>query len=373
MKIVKKLKIAYLDFDDVRNPLLGGGQAVATRAVGSRLAKKGHKVISICSKYPGYRDRTEDGIKYIHIGIGSRFIRLNNLFYILLLPFSVVRLNADIIIECFTPPISTLFSPLFTRIPVVGLPSQFQAKEFSRKYHLPFNLVEKFGCRFYKYFLPYTKDVDMRMRKYNPSVISKIVSHGAEDEYFRIKNTKPKYILFLGRMDMDQKGIDLLLKAYALVKESISYPLVIAGHGADESKVKELAKKLDLGDKVKFIGSTYGNKKLKVLAEALFVAFPSRHDDLPIFSLEALASGLPLVCFDIPEMKWAGPDIAWKSKPYEISDYGNLLLKAAEDKKTLAMRKNARKYARRFSWKKVVDEFESFFYEINNVEHKRNL
>lgn len=361
---MKKLKIVYLDFDDIRNPLLGGGQAIATKLVGSRLAKKGHKVISICSRYPGYKDRVENDIEYKHIGIGTRFIRLNNIFYILLIPLAVLRLKADIIIECFTPPASTLFSPLFTKIPVVGLPSQFQAKEFSRKYHLPFEHIERFGCKFYKYFLPYTKDVDMRMRKYNPSVISKIVPHGAEDDYFRINKITPKYILFLGRMDMDQKGIDLLLKAYASVKETIPYPLVIAGHGVDENKVKELAVNLGLRDKVKFIGGAYGAKKLKVLAEALFVAFSSRHDDLPIFSIEALAAGLPLVCFDIPEMKWASHDIAWKSKPYDVLGYGKLLLKAATDNKTFEMRKNARKFARRFSWEKVTLEFESFFYEI---------
>src|SRR3989344_9043319 len=154
MKSGQRLTITFLDFDDIRNPILGGGQAIATKEVGSRLARMGHQVVSLCSRYPGYKNREENGIFYKHIGLGTKWVKLNNLFYILLLPFAVRNLKSDIIIECFTAPISTLFSPLFTKIPVVALPSMFNAQEFSNKYHLPFYLIERLGCRFYKYFLP---------------------------------------------------------------------------------------------------------------------------------------------------------------------------------------------------------------------------
>ena len=49
----KKLHIAFLDFDDLRNPLLSGGQARATYEVAYRLVKLGHKVTIICGRYPG--------------------------------------------------------------------------------------------------------------------------------------------------------------------------------------------------------------------------------------------------------------------------------------------------------------------------------
>lgn len=49
-----KTKIVYLDFDDTKNPLLGGGQATATREVGERLAQMGMVFINLLSKpfYP---------------------------------------------------------------------------------------------------------------------------------------------------------------------------------------------------------------------------------------------------------------------------------------------------------------------------------
>ena len=76
-----KTNIAFLDFDDIRNPLLNGGQARATFEVGTRLVKKGHKVTVISSRYPGYKDRKENGIYYKHIGLGTGNIKVNNVFY----------------------------------------------------------------------------------------------------------------------------------------------------------------------------------------------------------------------------------------------------------------------------------------------------
>ena len=117
----KPLHIAFLDFDDLKNPLLSGGQARATYEVGKRLVKLGHTVTIICSRYPGSKDYVGDGIFYKHIGLGSNNIKLNNAVFFLALPFAVANFKADAMIECFTAPISTCFSPLFTKTPVIGI------------------------------------------------------------------------------------------------------------------------------------------------------------------------------------------------------------------------------------------------------------
>ncbi len=361
----KKLHIVFLDFDDIKNPLLGAGQAKATVEVGSRLVKKGHKVTVICSRYPGYKDRKENGLYYKHIGMGTRNIKLNNMLYILLLPFTVMRLKADIIVECFTAPISTLFSPVFTKIPVVGLPTSFEADRFSKLYHLPFEKIENFGLSFYTYFLPYTKHFEEKIKKSNKKAITKIVPEGVGNEFFKIKKTNPKHILYLGRLDMGQKGLDLLIHAYAKINKQTKYPLVIAGYGPDEKRLKNLVRKLRLEKRVLFVGPTYGDFKNKLLSEALFVAFPSRHEGFSLFSLEALASGNPMVSFDIPSLSWTDEKTVWKAKPFNVSEYSQLLKKLSKNYKTIHyMSKNARKIARKYTWENVANEFESFFLTI---------
>jgi len=372
--INKQLKIIYLDFDDIRNPLLGAGQARATYQVATRLIKKGNEVEVYCSKYPGYRSRVESGIKYTHIGLGSRFVRLNNLIYILALPFVVRKIRADIIVECFTAPTSTLFSPLFTKIPVVALSTSFEAERFAKLYHLPFDKVEKFGLRFYKYFLPSSKFFEMKIRKVNPGVVSKVVAQGVDEKYLNVKPVKhPKHILFLGRLDVGQKGIDLLLKAYKKVAKSLAYPLIIVGHGPDENQVHGLIKKYRLEKKVKLVGAIFGKKKDRLLSEAIIFTVPSRNEGFCIAALEAIAVGVPVVCFDIPGLSWIPGHVALKAKAFNVDSYAKHIVRAIKTDVNKKLRKECKKVASNYSWDDVTGEYEKFFQFMVEDNRKKQL
>ena len=354
------MKIAILDMDDLRNPFWGAGAARATREVGKRLAKK-NEVTVYCSKYPGYSDYIEDGVKYIHKGINFPNAKLTNLIFIASMPFLVRKMNADLIIENFHAPTSVSFSPIFTKIPVIALPAMFNAREFAKKYHFPFHWIEKFGMKFYKYMLPYSQTDSAKAKKLNPKIIYKIVPQGVGEEFFKIQHKNPEHILFLSRFDIEQKGIDLLLHSYAKITDKIGYPLVIAGHGSDEGKMNKLIEELNIKEKVRIVGSAYGEKKKKLIQKALFVAFPSKHDEISLWTLEALASGLPVVAFDLPESKWIDKDVALKAKPFDLDDYAGKLLEAGKPGLNKKMRKNAREFAKKFTWDKVAEQFDEFF------------
>jgi len=369
---MKKLNIVFLDFDDIKNPLLGAGQAKATLEVGKRLAEKGHTVTVIASKYPGYKSRKENGINYKHIGVGTNNIKLNNLIYILSIPFITPFINADVILECFTAPVSTLFSPLFTKIPVIGLSTSFEAERFSQKYHLPFAAIEKFGMRFYKYFIALTDYFGEKIQQVNPNTTVKVIPEGVEEAFFTYKSKKAKHILFIGRFDIGQKGIDLLLEAYAKIAKKAPYPLIIAGKGPDEEAIKELIKKYGLTNSVKMVGPAFGKKKEKYMTEALFVALPSRNETFSCFALEALASKLPIVTFDIPGLSWTDRTVALKAPAFDVDTYAKLLLATMQSKNIQTLKNKARIYARKFTWNDVADEFEEFFYlAYNGAQNKK--
>jgi glycosyltransferase involved in cell wall biosynthesis len=366
---MKKMNITILDFDDIKNPYLGAGQAKATLEVGKRLAKKGHKITVICSRYPGSKDRREDGITYKHIGISSKNIKVSNLFYILLLPFTLRSIKADVIMECFTAPVTTLLSPLFTKIPVVALSTSFEAERFAKMYHLPFDRIEKKGLKLYRYYIALSEFFEGKMKKYNPNVVSTVIPEGVGPEFFAIKRKTPKHILFLGRLDMGQKGIDLLLKSYAKIASKSKYPLVIVGNGPDEKRIQTMIEEMKLSDSVKMVGPAYGEKKAKYLSEALFIAFSSRNETFSCFALEALASGLPLVAFDIPGIAWSGNEVAIKAKAFNTADYARLLLASQNESKMKILGRKARNFAKGFTWEFVADEFEKFFSYV--VEKER--
>lgn len=360
---MNRLNIAIIDMDNLRNPFWGAGQARATFEVGRILAKK-HQVTVYCSKYPGYKNYVQDGIKYEHVGVVSKNPRLTNLLFVFNIPFLVQKIQSDIIIENFNAPFSVSFAPLFTKVPVIALPTMFNAKEFYKKYRIPFHWVEAIGLKFYKYILPYSDIDSSKAKKLNPKIKFKIVPQGVSKEFLQIKHETPEHILFLGRFDIWQKGIDLLLKSYSRVSDKIEYPLVLAGHGSDEGKIKDLIKKLKLENKVAIVGSAYAEKKNKLIKKAIFTAFPSRHDELSLWSLESLASGLPLVAFDLPEARWAPETVALKAKPFDLEEYSKLLLKASENNLNQKMRNASRTFAKNFTWEKVAEDFELFFIDI---------
>lgn len=352
--------ILILDFDDIKNPYLNAGQARATLEVGSRLVSLGNKVTVLSSKYPGYKDRKEQGISYVHIGLGTKYIRLNNLIYIAIAPLVLQRHKVDCIIECFTAPFSTMFTPLFTNTPVVAIPTCFEADLLSKKYHLPFEAIEKFGLKLYRYFLPYTEYFDQKMKAANPQIVSEIIPEGVSDEYLKLKQKDPKHILFLGRYDVYQKGIDLMLEAYSKVKSEIKYPLVIVGKGTDTERIKSLITKYELSDSVKFLGAQYGDAKMKLLSHSVAVAFPSRHEGFSLFSLEATASGCPLISFDIPALKWLPASAGLKAKCFDVDEYAKQLLMVNDSKKMRSMRKAARETAAHYTWDSVAMRISSF-------------
>lgn len=357
---MKPLHIVFIDFDDITNPLLSAGQARATLEVGKRLVAKGHRVTVISSKFPGYTDRTQNGIVYKHIGIGSQHIRLNNLCFIAALPWTIRRIHADVIVECFTPPFSTLFTPIWTRVPVVAKPTSFEAERFAAQYHLPFHWVEHMGAKLYRYFIPATHTHAQKMKRLNPAILSHIIPEGVDDSFFTIQRQNPQHILFLGRFDLGQKGIDLLLSAYKHIESHVPYPLVLAGHGPDEFKLRNLIQAYGLAHKVQIVGPAYGEKKRELLATAVCVALPSRQEGFSLFALETMAAGVPLVTFDIPGLAWQGEGV-YKAPMFDTKVYAQLLKEVA---RTPTHSSAAQSFAKHFTWEHTTQQYESFLYSI---------
>ena len=103
-----------------------------------------------------------------------------------------------------------------------------------------------------------------------------------------------KIFLFLGRLDYQHKGLDILLKAFA--KSRIhDAALVLAGPdwGGHRKILESLSQRLDITSQVFFIGPIYGNQKFKLMTSADVFVHTSRWEGLPFSVLEAAALGLP--------------------------------------------------------------------------------
>ena len=361
------MKIKILDMDDLENPHWGSGQARATYEISKRLGEK-NDIEVFCSKYPNYKDYTLDNVKYTHIGLGTNNPKINNIAYLLALPVSVISFKADVILENFTAPISTCFSPIFTKIPVIGISSFFSSGNMDQKYKINFSIIEKFGVKFYKYFIALNLQDEEKIKKLNPKINSKVIYNGVDKKYLKMKTVEKDYVLFIGRIDVNQKGLDILIQSFNKIKDLINDDLYIMGAGPDENIVNDLISKHNLQSRVRLLGKLSGNTKDKYLSEAKIIVFPSRYEGHSIASLEALALGKPLVVFDIAGFSWIDNVTAIKVKPFSEDLYSKGIEKLINDRDLrYSMSKKAKNLALKFTWENTAAQYKDFIKQISSV------
>ena len=103
-------------------------------------------------------------------------------------------------------------------------------------------------------------------------------------------------IVFLGRMDVWVKGLDLLVKAFSQLPSN-RFQLLLIGPDWEggKARLEQLAKRAGCGDRIHFWGPLYGEKKWSVMQMADLFVSPSRWEAFSIAQAEAMALGLPVV------------------------------------------------------------------------------
>jgi glycosyltransferase involved in cell wall biosynthesis len=102
------------------------------------------------------------------------------------------------------------------------------------------------------------------------------------------------FALAAGRM-VHKKGFDLLLRAWAVVAQELPLTLWIAGTGPEEGRLRRLAGRLSLHDRVHFLGPVPHDRLLGILERAALCIVPSREEPYGILVVEAQAIGTPVV------------------------------------------------------------------------------
>lgn len=100
--------------------------------------------------------------------------------------------------------------------------------------------------------------------------------------------------LFLGRVEAE-KHIDELLRAVAMLDPALDVKVEVIGDGEQRGALEKLARDLGLGDRVHFAGYAPEEYLKEQLTRASVFAMPSRAELQSIATMEAMASGLPVV------------------------------------------------------------------------------
>ena len=95
-----------------------------------------------------------------------------------------------------------------------------------------------------------------------------------------------------------QKAYDVLIKAHALVIQTVPHRLRIYNDGPDMETIKALIEKLDVTDSVEFFDPSQRDAVLPHVARSSVFCLPSRYEGLPLALLEAVALGVPCIAAD---------------------------------------------------------------------------
>lgn len=116
------------------------------------------------------------------------------------------------------------------------------------------------------------------------------------------EGTQGGYVLWLGRFDAEHKGLDLLLRALALLPPRRRPPLRLQGpdRGGQKEKLRRLAQSLGVADHVVIGPAIYGDEKWRLLAKASAFAYPSRWEAFGNSAAEAVGLGVPTLVTPYP-------------------------------------------------------------------------
>lgn len=358
------MRILHFDLGDI-NDTLGGGQARRTWEINRRLATQ-HEITVVTSRYPGSRDETLENIRFLRIGTEQRFPR-NIPAYLAALPRLLQREKSDLVVEDFSPPFGPMFTRLYTRRPVVASVQFTFAREMSQEFKLPFWWVEWAGYKLYRDFVALSPSGADYIRQRQPRANLEIIPNAMEPEAFKFQNEpEENFITYLGRIDFHQKGLDLLLKAFAQIVPQTEAKLRLIGGGNDEAEMHRLIATLNIADRVVVMGRVQGEERLRLLARSKVVALPSRYETSCLVAYEALACGRPMLIFDVRGFdNLVTPVSGLRVTPFDIEAYAQSLLELLQNDRLRAEKAaGARRLAQQFSWDQTAVAQAAFYQAV---------
>lgn len=184
---------------------------------------------------------------------------------------------------------------------------------------------------------------------------ARVIPNAVNLRYF--SGTKPKVdqdlrIVFLGRL-VERKGAQYAIRAFARLNNK-NTALLIGGSGPMQTKLQKLVRRLDVTDRVEFLGRVAEASKADLLASADIAVFPSLGgESFGIVLVEAIAAGAGVVIAgDNPGYASVITDLNQRVDPKDVSIFATKLDDLLANKK---LRQNIHKSQQKLITKYDVD------------------
>jgi len=359
-------------------PSIGGVENYVYN-LSKELVKRGHKVTVICANEPNTkREETINGVDVKRLPYLGKIANTN---ITPTLPLELLKEDFDIIHTHLPTPWSADWSVIFAKLkkrPVIltyhnDIVAKGFASYIAKFYNLTsLNLVLRIAKKIIITQLKYFEHSPY-LEKYKDKI--EVVPVGVDTGRFKPLNVDEEEhtLLFLSVLDRfhEYKGLEYLLKALKTVKDEIrDVRLIVGGDGELKTYYQEMANRLGIGDNVEFVGFIPDSKLVEYYNRCSVFVLPSYSSDQEGFGivlLEALACGKPVVTTeivgvsnDVHEFN-AGVVV----KPCDVKSLADAILGVLQDSDLKRrMRKNGRKIAEKYSWRKVAAMVEKIYTEL---------
>ena len=270
------------------------------------------------------------------------------------LPLAAARYSLDVL---FNPGFT---SPLLAPCPSVTVFHDLQHKrhpEYFQRLDLPFWRLFLWGAAHRSRHLIATSEATRADLQHFYRLAGKsitVIPHGVGQRFFALdRSAIEPYLLYVATLH-PHKNHERLLRAYA--RRPRRERLVLAGMtGFHAQSVRASIAELRLDDTVHVTGWIPREELYELYAHAYACIIPSTFEGFGMPVLEALASGIPTACSDIPPLRESAGDAALFFDPFDEDAIAAALDRITEDERLRrALAESGPRQARSFTWERTA-------------------
>jgi glycosyltransferase involved in cell wall biosynthesis len=289
------LRVLHVIYDDPANPWVAGGGAVRVFELYRHLRGEVDATVATGS-YPGARDETIEGVRYRRLGARGPYA-WSRLSYAAEANRLLRKARYDAAVfdfSTYTPIFVPTARPVGITVHHVSGPTA--AERWGRVLGPGIGQLEQAMIRRATRLSATSLATRALLERIAPGVPIDMVYAGVPDDLFAVERRPEEYLLYFGRLDIFQKGLDTLLEAFALlVRTRPRLELRIAGRGKDAERVAAHARELGIEGNVRMLGAVSEEERQALFAGASVALMPSRFEGFGMVAAEAMAAGVPLV------------------------------------------------------------------------------
>lgn len=146
------------------------------------------------------------------------------------------------------------------------------------------------------------KGIEERFKVYRSFVVPNVVDVSIFNPAKEKQESAVKTFLHVSTLS-PVKNVDMMLKAFALVKEKYGCDFYFKIVGPDTHSLKRLSRELYIADKVQWLQETDQNGLAKIMQQADAAILYSSYESFGCINIEANAAGTPVIVSDIPTFR----------------------------------------------------------------------